>query len=293
MRVTTFADGPAFQRVSREFLAAREAENNLLIGLTAQLVEQPDSFGSSPYLAMVNDGAGAAALAALRTPPHNLVVSGATDPAALAALAADVQRRWASLPGVLAPSATARAFADLWLRATGEGPVAERAERIYELTAVIPPRPVPGGLVLATAAHRDLLVDWMDRFNLEALGQSDRGRAALGVDRRLTGGTASLYLWIDGEPVCLAGSAGPTPTGIRVGPVYTPPDRRRRGYASACVAALSQALLDSGRQRCFLFTDLANPTSNSIYQALGYTPVCDMAEIELGWPISPAAPSPR
>jgi predicted GNAT family acetyltransferase len=148
---------------------------------------------------------------------------------------------------------------------------------------VIPPRPAPGRLVEANEGERALLVDWLDRFHVEAHGHSDRPRAERGVQTRLTSSAGGLYLWIDGEPVCFAGAAGPTPTGIRVGPVYTPPERRRRGYASACVAALSQALLDSGRQRCFLFTDLANPTSNAIYQAIGYRPVCDMAEIELGY----------
>ena len=99
------------------------------------------------------------------------------------------------------------------------------------------------------------------------------------VDARLGGGTDSgLYLWDDGRPVSLAGYSGPTPHGIRVGPVYTPPAQRGNGYASACVAALSQLLLDGGRAHCFLFTDLGNPTSNHIYQAIGYWPVCDVDE---------------
>jgi predicted GNAT family acetyltransferase len=73
----------------------------------------------------------------------------------------------------------------------------------------------------------------------------------------------------------MVGSTGPTPNGIRIGPVYTPPELRGRGYASACTAAVSQLLLDEGRKFCFLYTDLANPTSNKIYQDIGYTAVCD------------------
>jgi predicted GNAT family acetyltransferase len=63
---------------------------------------------------------------------------------------------------------------------------------------------------------------------------------------------------------------------VRIGPVYTPPEARNRGYASALVAAISQAQLDAGRRFCFLFTDLANPTANHIYQAIGYEPVRDV-----------------
>jgi uncharacterized protein len=66
--------------------------------------------------------------------------------------------------------------------------------------------------------------------------------------------------------------------GIRIGPVYTPPALRRRGYASALVTELSRRLLDSGREYCVLYTDLANPTSNRIYQEVGYERVCDSAE---------------
>ena len=73
----------------------------------------------------------------------------------------------------------------------------------------------------------------------------------------------------------MTGFSGPTPNGIRIGAVFTPPDLRRRGYASACVAAVSQSVLDAGRKFCFLYADIANPTSNHIYQEIGYQPVCD------------------
>ena len=74
----------------------------------------------------------------------------------------------------------------------------------------------------------------------------------------------------------MAGCGGPTPHGLRVAPVYTPPEHRGRGYASACVAALSQLLLDSGRRYCFLFTDRSNPTSNHIYEAIGFEAVTEV-----------------
>jgi predicted GNAT family acetyltransferase len=84
-------------------------------------------------------------------------------------------------------------------------------------------------------------------------------------------------IWEDGDPVCFAGYGGETPNGARIGPVYTPPEHRRRGYGSVLTADLSQRLLDEGRSYCFLYTDSANPTSNRIYQAIGYERVCDSA----------------
>jgi uncharacterized protein len=97
------------------------------------------------------------------------------------------------------------------------------------------------------------------------------------VDRRLA--ERGLVVWEDGDPVSFAGFGGATPNGIRIGPVYTPPAHRGRGYASACVATLSVNLLRGGYRFCFLFTDLRNPTSNRLYERLGYEPVCDLQEI--------------
>jgi predicted GNAT family acetyltransferase len=96
------------------------------------------------------------------------------------------------------------------------------------------------------------------------------------VARRQEDPNGGLVFWEDGETVSFAGYGGLTPNGIRIGPVYTPPELRGRGYGSALTAALTQQLLDGGRRFCFLFTDLANPTSNSIYQRIGYRPVSDV-----------------
>src|SRR5262249_39695999 len=113
----------------------------------------------------------------------------------------------------------------------------------------------------------------------EALDGMSREDAERDVDFRLNrdSNLGGLRLWWDGsKPVSFAGYGGLTPHGIRIGPVYTPPELRGRGYASACVAALSQEMLDRGRTFCSLFTDLSNPTSNHIYQAIGYEPVIDV-----------------
>jgi uncharacterized protein len=116
----------------------------------------------------------------------------------------------------------------------------------------------------------------------EAFGEADAVSIVADADRWLARRGRSLHLWEDGDVVSLAGTGGRTPNGIRIGPVYTPPDARRRGYASALVAAVSQAELDAGRRFCFLFTDLHNPTSNHIYQAIGYTPVRDVEAYAFG-----------
>jgi predicted GNAT family acetyltransferase len=153
-------------------------------------------------------------------------------------------------------------------------------ERIFELAEVIPPLPVNGAIRAATPDDRPLLVDWLTAFGREALGEDDATRVAASVDDWLAGKGRSLWLWDDGGPRSLTGVGGRTPNGTRIGPVYTPPDHRGRGYASALVAAVSQAQLDAGLKFCFLYTDLTNRTSNKIYQAIGYRPVTDALRID-------------
>ena len=150
------------------------------------------------------------------------------------------------------------------------------SERIFRLTEVQTPAAVPGRLRPAEPTDRALVRDWIDAFMREALEPTAPDDVDAMTDRWLAGRGRTLYLWEDGEVVSLAGIGSPTPHGVRVGPVYTPPDRRGHGYASALVAGISQAALDAGRRFCFLFTDLANPTSNHIYETIGYRPVRDV-----------------
>jgi hypothetical protein len=82
--------------------------------------------------------------------------------------------------------------------------------------------------------------------------------------------------------VSLVGAGGRTPNGIRIGPVYTPPEERGRGYASRLTAYVSETLLAEGHRFCFLYTDIDNPTANDIYQQIGYRPVTDALMVSFG-----------
>jgi predicted GNAT family acetyltransferase len=143
------------------------------------------------------------------------------------------------------------------------------------------PRP-PGGSRLASRADVPLLLDWMHDFSLEVLHEGDPDRDA---PERIVEHTPRLAgcrlpaVGVRGDPVSVAGWGGPTPNGIRIGPVYTPPELRGRGSATALVADVSVERLATGRRFCFLFTDLANPTSNAIYERIGYVRVGESAQV--------------
>jgi predicted GNAT family acetyltransferase len=155
--------------------------------------------------------------------------------------------------------------------------------RTFKLEAVKPVTGVPGHMRRAARGDRDVLIEMETGFQREAFGtEPEREEIERFVEEQLTSPVRGMYLWEDGAVVSIAGYGGPTPHGIRIGPVYTPPEKRGKGYASACVAAMSQRLLDEGHEFCFLFTDLTNPTSNHIYQEIGYQFVCDFTEYAYG-----------
>jgi hypothetical protein len=278
LQVHRFTTVDAYLATAGDFLAAREAEHNLILGLCTAIRRYPEAFASEPptFHAVTADG-GRVVGAALRTPPNNQILSESDDPAAADALADALADE--GLPGVIGPKVAARRFADRWAELTGGRASHTMAERIFQLDRVITPRrPASGAWRTASPADRQLLAPWLLAFLAEALPTDPRPDDPLEVaDRWIEGTTRTLYVWEDeGAAVSMACATGETPNGIRIGVVYTPPERRRRGYATSLTAAVSQDQLDRGRRSCFLFTDLANPTSNRIYQEIGYRPVTDI-----------------
>lgn len=260
------------------YLGVEEARHNLAFGILSTARAHPDAY---PELrAWVALEGGRVVGAALRTPPHNLILARPSDERAVAALAHRIDDE---LPGVVGAVPEVDRFAAAWTaRHDGAAKVAFE-QRIYALTAVVPPAPVPGSMRLATVADRDLVFAWFHAFSEEVLHPGDNDddtRLQRSVETRLVSEDAGVALWeLDGRPMSLAGFGGPTPNGIRIGPVYTPPELRVQGFGTAVTAAVSQLLLDRGRRFCFLYTDLANPTSNAIYMRIGYEPVCDSREV--------------
>jgi uncharacterized protein len=278
MLLSTFPTAAEFLEAAGPALQAQEAANNLIYGMALRAQKFPERFiDPPPYFAVVRRGSELLA-AALMTPLHNLVVYAGDETGSARAfdrVAFDLRQHNWPVPGVLGPRAAALAFAGAWQRLCGQGYTLAVHERVYELRQVVPPSQPDGKMRLAGPADLDLLTGWLLSFHREAVPQEPispddaRASAQMKIDDQ------DLFVWDAAGPVALAGRNRPTPHGYCIGPVYTPPQFRGRGYATALTAALSQLLLDSGKQFTCLFTDLANPTSNSIYQKIGYTPVCD------------------
>jgi len=277
VRAVELRDAGAFLDRAGPLLLADEPRHNLALGIAGTLRGSPGYYpGAALWLVLDGD---AVVGAALRTPPHNLIVARPTVVTALSSLADTIG---GDLPGVTGALPEAEGFADAWVAARGGTWTLAMAQRIHALTSVQEVTEAAGHMRPANDDDRALAISWWHAFAVEAgrEGLVDEAEATRAVEHRLATPGTGIALWEHrGKIVSLAGYGGPTPTGIRVGPVYTPPRRRGHGYATSLVAALSRELLVSGRRSCFLYTDAANPTANRIYARIGYEHVCDSAEI--------------
>lgn len=274
LEVKRFSDMQQFYPLVEAFLMRAEAQHNLLLGLGHVLMQ---TFNPEPplYLAYVEDQ-GEIVGCAMMTLPYNLLLS-EMDTSAISKIAEDVHTIYPNLNKVNAIKQVSRPFAEYCTTISGRAFELDLAERIYQLEQVNMPKGVSGSIRLGAIEDRDLLIEWLLAFNREALEEMPLDQAKKWVDRAIEGKVREVYLWIDqGYPVSMAALTGRTPHGRRVAAVYTPPAFRKRGYASACVGSVSQRVLDQGLKVVFLYTDLANPTSNHIYQVLGYQPVIDV-----------------
>lgn len=291
LQIEHYRDPTAFRERLEPRLLEAETEHNLMLSVVEGL-SRGRSFGDGePYLLLVVReglaGDGEVVGGALRTPPHFPLLLSRLPSDAGGPLAEQVAAVDPGVSGVMGPVSAVQGFADAWSAHTGAAVRPGRRQRIYELTEVVlPPRSASGRMRQATPDELDLMAAWGAAFDEETdLPRMDsRARAKTWLD------AGGLFVWedvvetgpgapgSDPEPVCMAAAVGFTRHGARIGFVYTPRERRGHGYGTACTAALSQRLLDEGRRFCCLYTDLANPTSNRIYQQIGYRPVCDVAE---------------
>ncbi|MGW0217112.1 GNAT family N-acetyltransferase [Micromonospora chokoriensis] len=293
LRLRFFTDPGEFLAVSDDYLRADPVVCTVVTTIAHRLMSQLAEGIAQPdrnwWLAVVDD-TGAVVGAGMRTapyapyPPFLLPMP---DEAAVA-LAHVLHGRDEEVLAVNGALPTVDLFATELTRLVGGRVQVAQHTRLHELGELTCPPPVPGRLVVATEDDLDLVRRWHAAFMGDADEQAGRPRGTNAHEaperaemlRRLRAGR--LWFWVDdtGQPVHLSGANPPSFGVARVGPVYTPPSQRGRGWASNAVAEVSRRLQAEGARVC-LYTDQANPTSNKIYAALGYRPVVDMANLAI------------
>ncbi len=271
-------DAAAFRDRAARFLLAGEQRHHLLLRISESRTPRPAAGDPEPWW-LVAERSGTVVAAAAMTPPHALVVC-ETDDEILGDLLGYLAEAGAPLSAVNGPAAASRRFAELWAARTGGTTAVEMRLRLFSTTIARTPGGVAGRIRPADDADVPLVARWLAGFDAEALHTTTAAEAgtehATHFIRR-----GGVVIWEDGEPRAMANATVPTGSGVCINAVWTPPEFRRRGYATACVAALTERLLAGGRSYVCLFTDLANPVSNSIYPKIGYAPITDFEHLRL------------
>lgn len=287
MRFKLYTDVHAFYRDTYDVLMRHEAQNMIPLGNLIMGHEGKDITDwrdpSNWLMATVSDAHGIQ-LTAIMTPPHNITLY-ATDnrinPEAIACLIDGLDDR--EIPGVITAKTLAESFAKAYSLRKGITFATTMSQRIYELTAVNPDIPRVGTVRLLDEKDMHFFPYWAEAF----YAAGSYGRTEMSIPQEpdpYLYRIASKKLYVlenNGMPVSMAGYTRVMQTAIGVAFVYTPPYERGKGYATSIVAQISQLALDKGYTKCVLYTDLANPTSNSIYQKIGYRPVCDSLQLKL------------
>ena len=280
-----YSDVRFFYQDIYDVLMRHEAQNLIPLGNVIIGNEGKDKTGwrdpANWFMATVSDGTGIR-LTAIMTPPHNLTLYATDneyDKEVLSCLIEGILGTEFSIGGVMTENTLAEDFARTYTAVKGMSYKTNTSQRIYELLKVNLDIPCVGSLRLARESDMAFLPYWIEGFNSDCFG------SALSVNTdaeryRYHISTEKLYiLEHNGIPVSMAKNNREMQTVCGVSFVYTPPYFRGKGYATSCVAAVSRLILERGFSKCVLYTDLANPTSNSIYQKIGYNPICDSLEI--------------
>lgn len=276
-----FTDPHSFYDQAHHLWEAAETRNNLILGLALRLQSNLHAYGEvDPLMALIKDEIGEIGASALMTPPFALVVqSEPLNKFALEALAdALIAKGW-GLPGVNGIDEVSNSFAEIWHEKTGQLARRIMNTRAYELRQVSDLEYPTGEMKLAEESDAQLAADMLNAMADEVILGPRRLHTAQSMEDTIR--RKCVFFWQDaGEIVCLTIANRPQIKGICVGGVYTPPRHRRKGYARALVAEVSKELLSRGYELTNLFTDLSNPTSNKIYQEVGYKPVADYHQYE-------------
>ena len=287
MKIEHLSNPTEFISRAGYMLTSNEARWGLIYGIAKRLVDNPHAYGNpDPWFLVVSDDKGLCALA-MRTPPFKVLLAHFSgDLASVTRVLTDsISQLSDTIPGIVGDIEIADRFMEHWFvkhKIIIEG---RMAQRVYRLQKINPVKLSSGKLRLATTSDKKLLTKWAHSFHEDVFSSVGPNTPEDDINRKID--KREVYLWEDGVPVSMAAKTRPTENGITINFVYTPPELRRKGYATSCIAMLSRELLRTGYKFCMVYTDLSNPTSNSIYRKTGFEEVCDSVEYTfsaLGYP---------
>ncbi|MGG1572868.1 GNAT family N-acetyltransferase [Fictibacillus sp. NRS-1165] len=274
MELEQFREIKDFYRSTEAFLMQHEAAAEWMTsGCLAQL-EIKASRNNPPFLCCIRKG-GEVIFAAFMNPPRPLLIFGKEEALALL-IHKMIEQDW-GISKLIAPSNLGRAFAEIWLRETGSTHRVSMGMKLYRLKQITDFTPSLGRMRQAEREDSVLAGRWLYEMASETRALMTEREALEDARQKIQ--DKRIYFWECGQPVSMAAVTRPTPQGMTVNMVYTPPEHRRKGFAKSCVADLSRKILQSGKKFCTIYTDETNSSSNKIYREIGYEEIGGYSEL--------------
>jgi uncharacterized protein len=281
MKSSQIENAKKFLQLTNEQLAADEIRFSLMHGIAQQVAENPNTYGMGQPWFMVVTNEGQVCGAAMRTPPHNVLMAHfngnkqeTTDELCKAIFELDPH-----IPGVNGEKEITDMFNHKWCKKANVGIKHSLGLQVYKLEQVTNLHLSPGRLRPAGTADIELVIDWTMAFHRDIHEETvhDQNPAIFNerIKKRIEAGT--IFIWENQQPVSLATVVRPTLNGISIGGVYTPKELRGKGYATSCVSEVCKLMLQQYKF-CVLYADLANPTSNAIYKRIGFSGYCQSSQ---------------
>lgn len=265
MKIIQQKSAAEFLEINEMFLLKEETFYNLILGLAGRMKNgEQDESEATYYTVMENEEIIGQAL---RTNFDKNLILGKLDEGVAEFLAKKLKDSLHNLQGVFGKIEDAQAFSKAW----GKETEVLMHLGVYEANQIILPKNTKGSIRLATEEDLPLVEEFSIGYIKDCYPkQLEKGNEAIiGAQRNIK--NKYLYLLeVEGEVVSMAANNRESKNAGTIAWVYTPPQHRKKGYASMVTALLSQKILENGKPLCNLFTDLSNPTSNSIYQKIGY-----------------------
>ncbi len=269
-----YRDTSEFLRESKSYLVNKESINNLILGNCLEIINNADRCDKEPYFSVVKDKDELLLTSMMMAPFSIILYSHKSDyKKEVELIVKNLIEEKIEVPSVIGPVNLSKLFATIWSEETGCKVLEGLDMRVYELVKVNNVSISNGKFNIAKQEDLEVISKWIIDMEKEEGSMISEERAIEIAQDRIK--NRQLFIWEDGSPVSMACTTRPTFNGVVVNMVYTPKEYRGNGYATSCVATLSQYLLDKGYKFCSLFTDLSNSTSNGIYIKIGYKPVCD------------------
>jgi uncharacterized protein len=275
MEIINPKDASSFLKICQKALEENEVNSNLILGISETLSKNNYAYGTDEPFYSIATSNNEISLIGLMTPPRNLLIyeHKNLNINVIELFANNLFSKYMKIPGITGESTVTKSFLEEWIKISPCDYKIGKNLRIYKLTKVSSYNRPDGIFRCAEINDTEIITNYVNKFSVEINEPITIENAKEVTENSIA--NKEIFIWENRDIVSIARKQRPTKHGMAIGYVYTPTEHRGNGYATALVAELSQNILDSGKMFCTLYTDLSNPTSNSIYQKIGYNPICD------------------